>query len=162
MIIFPILSLVFFRYCLSRLDPNRWQHHNRRNIPFSIKFFYWFSFLHSHIISIEESYEITNIKVYIPLIMNLERMNCNSWCELFETHYNEFNVSSHLVKLDEKAQSASDKTERRSDWLYHQDEDLWDDSSTNYADDSIEKTWLLNGYGRILRLFFVTTNMKNP
>ncbi|KAL4576720.1 hypothetical protein LXL04_012818 [Taraxacum kok-saghyz] len=45
----------------------------------------------------EKPYGITNIKSYVPLILDYDHMNYDSWRELFETHCKGFGVSKHLL-----------------------------------------------------------------
>ncbi|KAL7602043.1 hypothetical protein Lser_V15G25230 [Lactuca serriola] len=45
---------------------------------------------------IEKSYVIAKIRALIPVILDLERMNYDSWRELFETHCYGFDVTNHL------------------------------------------------------------------
>lgn len=41
-------------------------------------------------------YAITNIKAFVPLILDLNQLNYDSWRELFQTHYTSFGVHGHL------------------------------------------------------------------
>lgn len=42
------------------------------------------------------SFGVTNIKSHVPLILDFEHMNYDSWCELFETNCISFEVIGHL------------------------------------------------------------------
>ncbi|XP_023753530.1 uncharacterized protein LOC111901905 [Lactuca sativa] len=44
-----------------------------------------------------KSFGVTNIKVYIPLILDLHKLNYDAWKELFQTHSNSFGVKGHLT-----------------------------------------------------------------
>nr|GFB64258.1 hybrid signal transduction histidine kinase M [Tanacetum cinerariifolium] len=35
----------------------------------------------------EKPFGITNIKTYIPLVLDLDELNYNSWSEIFTLHY---------------------------------------------------------------------------
>lgn len=41
-------------------------------------------------------YRIVNTKSYVPLIVDLDRLNYDSWKELMKTHYIEYKVYDHL------------------------------------------------------------------
>lgn len=41
-------------------------------------------------------YGITNIKSYVPLILDLDRLNYDAWKELFKTHCIGYKVFNHL------------------------------------------------------------------
>lgn len=43
-----------------------------------------------------KAFGVTNIKSYIPIILDFDKLNYNSWRELFETHCISFEVMGHL------------------------------------------------------------------
>ncbi|KAL4555611.1 hypothetical protein LXL04_038235 [Taraxacum kok-saghyz] len=45
-------------------------------------------------------YGITNIKSYVPLVLDLDRLNYDSWKELFKTHCLGYSVYDHLIGDD--------------------------------------------------------------
>ena len=45
-------------------------------------------------------YGITNIKSYVPLLLDLDRLNYDSWKELFKTHCLGYSVYHHLTSVD--------------------------------------------------------------
>lgn len=46
--------------------------------------------------SSEKPYDITNIKAFVPLTLDLDELNYDSWRELFETHCISFGVLGHV------------------------------------------------------------------
>ena len=44
----------------------------------------------------DKIYGITNIKSYVPLILDLDRLNYDPWRELFKTHCIGYSVFDHL------------------------------------------------------------------
>ncbi|XP_010484948.1 PREDICTED: uncharacterized protein LOC104763245 [Camelina sativa] len=44
----------------------------------------------------EKAFGVTHIKSYIPLVLDMQKMNYDAWRELFETHCLSFSVSGHL------------------------------------------------------------------
>lgn len=44
----------------------------------------------------EKIYGITNIKPYVPLLFDLDRLNYDSWKEFFKTHCIGYKVFDHL------------------------------------------------------------------
>lgn len=46
----------------------------------------------------QEPFGATNIKVYVPLILDLNQLNYDSWKELFQTHCSNFGVKGHLTE----------------------------------------------------------------
>ena len=57
-----------------------------------------------------KSYAITNIKSCIPLVLDLNQLNYDSWRELFQTHSIGFSVVGHL---NDSSQPISDN---ETDW----------------------------------------------
>lgn len=45
---------------------------------------------------LDKIYGITNIKSYISLLLDLDRLNYDSWKELFKTHFIGYSVYDHL------------------------------------------------------------------
>lgn len=43
-------------------------------------------------------YGITNMKSYVPLLLDLDRLNYDSWKELFKTHCMGYKVYHHLTR----------------------------------------------------------------
>ncbi|CAH1435111.1 unnamed protein product [Lactuca virosa] len=67
-------------------------------------------------------YAITNVKAFIPLILDLNQLNHDSWCELFQTHYTGFGVLGHLDRSS-KPKNADDEERYTLDslvkmWIY--------------------------------------------
>ena len=56
----------------------------------------------------DKIYGITNIKSYVPLLLDLDRLNYDSWKELFKTHCIGYKVYGHL--------DGSTKIEDDPDW----------------------------------------------
>ena len=48
----------------------------------------------------EKPYGITNIRAYVPFILDLDRHNYDAWRELFFTHCAGYGVSAHLNFAD--------------------------------------------------------------
>lgn len=46
--------------------------------------------------SIDKPYGISQIKAYIPIILDMTKLNYDKWRELFETHCVSFGVSHHI------------------------------------------------------------------
>lgn len=44
----------------------------------------------------EKAFGVTHIKSYIPIILDMQKMNYDAWHELVETHCLTFGVSGHL------------------------------------------------------------------
>lgn len=55
----------------------------------------------SSVASSEKPYGISNTKAFIPLILDLDKLNYDAWRDLFETHCNGFDVSYHFEEHDE-------------------------------------------------------------
>ncbi|XP_024966046.1 uncharacterized protein LOC112506265 [Cynara cardunculus var. scolymus] len=51
-------------------------------------------------------FSITNIKTYIPLILELKRLNYDAWRELFSTHCIAFDVINHIYDSTPKPTDA--------------------------------------------------------
>ncbi|KAL7582106.1 uncharacterized protein LOC111896828 [Lactuca sativa] len=70
----------------------------------------------------EKPYGITNIKSYVPLILDTDRMNYDSWRELFENHCKGFGVHKHLLPPASTAEIStitsekSTTTELKEEW----------------------------------------------
>ncbi|KAL7611472.1 hypothetical protein Lser_V15G14136 [Lactuca serriola] len=68
----------------------------------------------------DKVYGITNIKSYVPLLLNLDRLNYDSWKELFKTHCIGYSVYNHLdgssPEADETNLSKVDNIVKQ--WLY--------------------------------------------
>ena len=60
---------------------------------------------------IEKPYAITDLKMYITLIFDLDPLNYASWCGLFETRCNGFNMSDHLQEANDKTSATSDNAQ---------------------------------------------------
>ncbi|XP_023745090.1 uncharacterized protein LOC111893259 [Lactuca sativa] len=63
---------------------------------------------------------ITNIKSYVPLLLDLDHMNYDSWKELFKTHCIVYSVYGHLdglfLKADEPPWEEVDNIVKQ--WMY--------------------------------------------
>lgn len=69
----------------------------------------------------DKPYGITNIKSYVPLLLDVDRMNYDAWRELFENHCKGFGVHRHLlpsvpsaeasISTADKATGVNDKAE---------------------------------------------------
>ncbi|XP_023759175.1 uncharacterized protein LOC111907614 [Lactuca sativa] len=70
----------------------------------------------------ENPYGIANIRSSIPIILDLERMNYDSWHELFETHCSGFGVGHHLQPPADPASSDMEEWKRIDNivkmWIY--------------------------------------------
>ncbi|KAJ9547106.1 hypothetical protein OSB04_019649 [Centaurea solstitialis] len=44
----------------------------------------------------EKPFGIVNIKAYVPLVLDLDQLNYDAWCELFTTHCISFGVLGHI------------------------------------------------------------------
>lgn len=44
----------------------------------------------------DKPFGISQIHAYIPIVLDLEKMNYDVWRELFETHYLMFGILGHL------------------------------------------------------------------
>lgn len=89
----------------------------------------------------EKPYGITNIKSYVPLVLDLDHMNYDAWRELFETHCKGFGVIKHLLPSPSAA-SASSTVEKEE----------WEER------DAIVKTWI---YGTITQSLLQQILRKN-
>ncbi|GKD02246.1 hypothetical protein Tco_1177220 [Tanacetum coccineum] len=57
----------------------------------------------------EKPYGITNIKTYIPLVLDLDELNYDSWSELFTLHCRSFGVLKFIDGTSTSADRASDE-----------------------------------------------------
>ncbi|GKA58473.1 hybrid signal transduction histidine kinase M, partial [Tanacetum coccineum] len=57
----------------------------------------------------EKPYGITNIKTYIPLVLDLDELNYDSWSELFTLHCRSFRVLQFIDGTSTSADQANDK-----------------------------------------------------
>ncbi|WZZ58726.1 hypothetical protein YC2023_058833 [Brassica napus] len=48
------------------------------------------------VLTTEKSFGVTHIKSYIPIVLDMQKMNYDAWRELVETHCLSFGVSGHL------------------------------------------------------------------
>lgn len=74
----------------------------------------------------QKPYGVLNIKTYIPLILDLNKLNYDAWRELVETHCDSFGVQDFLIG---ESKPPLDKDEK------------W------FKLDSLMKTWL---YGTLI------------
>lgn len=51
-------------------------------------------------------YDITNIENYVPLILDLERLNYDTWRELLSIHCTEFDVIDQIYDFEPKPTNA--------------------------------------------------------
>ena len=72
----------------------------------------------------DKPFGISQIRAYIPIILNLDKMNYDVWREIFETHCLTFGVSDHL----DGTSAATPETEK-----------VWKER------DGLVKTWILYG-----------------
>nr|KAJ0197156.1 hypothetical protein LSAT_V11C700354450 [Lactuca sativa] len=72
-----------------------------------------------------------NIKKAVPLVLDLDRMNYDLWCEVFETHCIGFGVDDHLQPPVQKPSTSEPK-----------DKDLPVDQKEWNKIDSIVKSWI--------------------
>nr|GEU97861.1 hypothetical protein [Tanacetum cinerariifolium] len=47
-------------------------------------------------VNMEKPFGVTNIKSYVPLVLDLDQLNYNAWCELFTSHCHSFGVHGIL------------------------------------------------------------------
>ncbi|GJW10191.1 ribonuclease H-like domain-containing protein [Tanacetum coccineum] len=70
----------------------------------------------------ELNFGITNIKAYIPIILDLEELNYDQWCELFTIHCKTFGVYGHLTGTMKSNGLTDEEWEKRDNlvklWLY--------------------------------------------
>ncbi|GKB88601.1 hypothetical protein Tco_0960873 [Tanacetum coccineum] len=57
----------------------------------------------------EKPFGITNIKTYIPLVLDLDELNYDLWSELFTLHCKNFGVLKFIVGTSMSADQASDE-----------------------------------------------------
>lgn len=48
------------------------------------------------VVQAEKAFGVTFIKSYVPIILDMQKLNYDAWRELFETHCLSFSVSGHL------------------------------------------------------------------
>nr|GEU57833.1 hybrid signal transduction histidine kinase M [Tanacetum cinerariifolium] len=87
--------------------------------------------------NMEKPFGVTNIKSHVPLVLDLDQLNYDAWCELFTSHCHSFGVHG---LLDGTFVSTSDNA---SDWKKL---------------DSLVKVWI---YGTISTPLLQTVLKKN-
>ncbi|XP_071709425.1 uncharacterized protein [Rutidosis leptorrhynchoides] len=68
------------------------------------------------------NFGVTNIRTFVPLNIDLDELNYDSWRELFETHYMSFDLIDHLDGTT-KPSADDDKDWKKTDsliklWIY--------------------------------------------
>ncbi|CAI9285746.1 unnamed protein product [Lactuca saligna] len=69
---------------------------------------------------LDKLYRITNIKSYVPLILDLDRLNYHAWREFFKNHCASYKVFGHLDAFDHKPTDQDSCTADSivKQWLY--------------------------------------------
>lgn len=69
-----------------------------------------------------KTFGVTNIKVYVPLILDINKLNYDALKELFQTHCNSFRVKGHLTgsskPTDDKDEAWSNLDDLVKMWIY--------------------------------------------
>lgn len=47
-------------------------------------------------------YGVTSIKTFVPIFLDLERLNCDTWREMFKTHCIDFDAFNHINDSEPK------------------------------------------------------------
>ncbi|KAL4565698.1 hypothetical protein LXL04_029801 [Taraxacum kok-saghyz] len=70
----------------------------------------------------QKPFGVTNIKVYVPLILDLKKLNYDAWKELFQTHCSSFGVKGHLTgaskPADDKDEAWTNLDDMVKMWIY--------------------------------------------
>ncbi|CAH1425424.1 unnamed protein product [Lactuca virosa] len=70
----------------------------------------------------QKPFGVTNIKVYVPLILDLNQLNYYAWKELFQTHCSSFGVKGHLTGTSKPADDKDEAWTHLDDlvkmWIY--------------------------------------------
>lgn len=98
----------------------------------------------------DKIYVITNIKSYVPLVLDLDRLNYNSWKKPFKTHYIGYKVYGHLndtsqIEDDPKWETLDNIVKQ---WLY-------DTLTQRVLQSNLKPTLQQQMYGRPLKICFM-------
>lgn len=98
----------------------------------------------------DKIYVITNIKSYVPLLLDLERLNYNSWKKPFKTHYIGYKVYGNLndtsqIEDDPKWETLDNIVKQ---WLY-------DTLTQRVLQSNLKPTLQQQMYGRPLKICFM-------
>ena len=70
----------------------------------------------------EKPFGVTNIKTHVPLVLDIDQLNYDAWCELFVSHLDSFGLMNHIEGTTTNTH-ATDPKWRKVDslvkvWLY--------------------------------------------